>query len=675
MRRIHSLLVFILLGLICMESAGQRYVYPIATGTSWSREQFRTIDSLDRITLKAGASSSTSEILAFFDRFDERFETYHNYNDSIYVVKENAEEWMNLVNRRAERFAVIYNDNNNDIDLLMARFSGNNVPEIEYEALYYGLRRMYDGNIHDNYLVSRILEVLIPHYENLCDSEHLMLCYSVAGLINYELYRLGLPEKAALSAHYYFKALKLGDHFRDFSSPLNRYYFIASYVNLAVLHNEIGTITTQMAHRMGKEIPEMLSRTENARILKEDANLLHFATWANSLIKMKMMMSYISSGVDDRELFFDLYMDYHEACRHLGKGGVKDPNYRYYSILYYDDLLLRAYAGEISWDEALEGFLPLTDPDSKFSHSTLRVNYLYNLFISFQYVVERSSAPEDRKAALIREFVDILLDNFISSPHIQFPIERGMILSLISTNEGVLKCYDGPGRLRLLDRLLILGHPSTFIHQSMTAGLTEIFTSRMIDVNPEYFVGVPGYDCVEDVLGKRDSLISFASQAAYYHDIGKLTMMTLTDNCLRRLSTEELDIIRLHPQKSELYLKSYPSLQPYRDVLLGHHKSFLGLGYPESFNNRQSPYFPIINIVQICDCLDAATEVIGRNYHKPKDFDTVIKEFERDRAVIYDPVLVDAIKGDTVLYGALKYKLQTGRPQQYDRLISSLHDN
>ena len=131
----------------------------------------------------------------------------------------------------------------------------------------------------------------------------------------------------------------------------------------------------------------------------------------------------------------------------------------------------------------------------------------------------------------------------------------------------------------------------------------------------------------------------------------------------------------MHPQKSELYLKSYPSLQPYRDVLLGHHKSFLGLGYPESFNNRQSPYFPIINIVQICDCLDAATEVIGRNYHTPKDFDTVIKEFERDRAVIYDPVLVDTIKGDTVLYGALKYKLQTGRPQQYDRLISSLHDN
>ena len=110
-------------------------------------------------------------------------------------------------------------------------------------------------------------------------------------------------------------------------------------------------------------------------------------------------------------------------------------------------------------------------------------------------------------------------------------------------------------------------------------------------------------------------------------------------------------------------------------MLLGHHKSFLGLGYPESFNNRQSPYFPIINIVQICDCLDAATEVIGRNYHTPKDFDTVIKEFERDRAVISDPVLVDAIKGDAVLYGALKYKLQTGRPQQYDRLISSLHDN
>lgn len=675
MRRIHSLLAFILFGLICMESAGQRYVYPIATGVSWAREQFRIIDSLDRIRLKSGTSSSTSEILAFFDRFEERFETYHSYNDSIYVTKDNAAEWMNLVKRRAERFADIYNDNNSDIDLLMTRFSGNKVPEVEYEALYYGLRRMYDGNIHDNYLVSRILEILIPHYETLGDSEHLMLCYAVAGLVNYELYRLGLPEKAALSAHYYFKALKLGDHFKDFSSPLNRYYFIASYVNLAVLHSELGTISSRMAFRMGKEIRDLLSRKENRQILERDTKLLEFVIWADTVIKMKTLMSYVSTGETDPELFSALYEDYHQACRNLGEGGIKTPNYRYYSVLLYDDLLLKAYAGEISWDDALEGFLTPGDLDPNVSNSTVRINYLYNMFISFQYVVERSSAPADRKAALIREFVDNLLDNFISSPHIQFPIERGMILSLISTNEGVLKCYDRPGRHRLLDRLLILGHPSAFIHQSVTADLTEIMTSRMIELNPEYFVGVPGYSCVEDVLEKRDSLISFASQAAYYHDIGKLTMMTITDNCLRRLSTEELEIIRLHPQKSELYLNCYPSLQPYHDVLVGHHKTFLGLGYPASFNNRTSPYFPIVNLVQICDCLDAATEIIGRNYHTPKDFDTVLNEFERDKAVIYDPVLVDAIINDSVMYSKLKHKVQTGRPRQYERLISILHDN
>ena len=74
----------------------------------------------------------------------------------------------------------------------------------------------------------------------------------------------------------------------------------------------------------------------------------------------------------------------------------------------------------------------------------------------------------------------------------------------------------------------------------------------------------------------------------------------------------------------------------------------------------------------LCDCMDAATENIGRNYHTPKSFETLISEFEEGAGFHYDPVLINFIKQNPDLYRQLKQKVLLGRMDHYFQLFSTI---
>ena len=76
----------------------------------------------------------------------------------------------------------------------------------------------------------------------------------------------------------------------------------------------------------------------------------------------------------------------------------------------------------------------------------------------------------------------------------------------------------------------------------------------------------------------------------------------------------------------------------YRDIACGHHKFYNGQGgYPADFDNTASPERIMIDVVTLADCLDAATDCYGRNFHSAKTVDQVLEEFRRDSGVRYHP--------------------------------------
>ena len=70
-------------------------------------------------------------------------------------------------------------------------------------------------------------------------------------------------------------------------------------------------------------------------------------------------------------------------------------------------------------------------------------------------------------------------------------------------------------------------------------------------------------------------------------------------------------------------------------------------------------------MIHICDCLDAATDYLSRNYHRAKPFDVVLNELKAGRGTEYNPDMVDVILSDRELYNDLKMLTEQNRENIY----------
>lgn len=132
-------------------------------------------------------------------------------------------------------------------------------------------------------------------------------------------------------------------------------------------------------------------------------------------------------------------------------------------------------------------------------------------------------------------------------------------------------------------------------------------------------------------------------------------MLAIIETQHRPLTDEEFGIIRSHPNRGGQYLSIDEDLARYVDIARGHHKFYNGKGgYPNDFDNTASPERFMIDIITVCDCLDAATDQYGRNYHQAKTTDEVLAEFKRDAGVRYNPDIVRFILQDSVLRDTLR---------------------
>ena len=78
----------------------------------------------------------------------------------------------------------------------------------------------------------------------------------------------------------------------------------------------------------------------------------------------------------------------------------------------------------------------------------------------------------------------------------------------------------------------------------------------------------------------------------------------------------------------------------------------------------------LIDIITLSDCMQAATEHVGRNYKGEKNFDTVMAEFRRDAGTRYNPDLVKHIDANPQLALQLNDLLDDGWVEIYYNIYS-----
>ena len=218
-------------------------------------------------------------------------------------------------------------------------------------------------------------------------------------------------------------------------------------------------------------------------------------------------------------------------------------------------------------------------------------------------------------------------------------------------------------------------HPPTYVHINMVARFSQCMARHLLKLRPELFIGFPDCNTVEQVISSKERILRYTYNAALCHDIGKLFIIDIISMYGRNLLDSEFEIIKKHPEIGARIAAEHCSTKDYVDVIRAHHLWYdCSHGYPSDFDTFKSPYKTIIDIVLAADCLDAATDTIGRSYNKGKSFLEYEQEVIAGSGSHYAPFLPELFKVPQ-LREDIEYLLNEGRQKQYLETFRLLKSN
>jgi putative nucleotidyltransferase with HDIG domain len=135
------------------------------------------------------------------------------------------------------------------------------------------------------------------------------------------------------------------------------------------------------------------------------------------------------------------------------------------------------------------------------------------------------------------------------------------------------------------------------------------------------------------VLGLPEAEVDKIHVAAHLHDIGKIGVPDAILNKPDRLSKEEWEAIKKHPKTGADILSKSRHLNELKDIVLYHHESYDGKGYPSGLKGKEIPLGA--RIIAICDSIDAMTS--DRGYRKAYTLDYCYEEIKKNLGKMYDP--------------------------------------
>ncbi len=177
----------------------------------------------------------------------------------------------------------------------------------------------------------------------------------------------------------------------------------------------------------------------------------------------------------------------------------------------------------------------------------------------------------------------------------------------------------------------------------LLAGFVRAFTSA-IDAKDPYTCGHSDRVariavCLAKELGCDEQMINTLNLAGMLHDIGKIG---INDDVLHKpgkLSSEEFQHIKTHVDIGSRILRDLGNLKDVMPVVLYHHESWDGSGYPDGLEGEQIPL--AARIVAVADAYDAMSS--DRPYREGMSEEKIEKILRNGAGKQWDPQVVDAI--------------------------------
>jgi len=139
-------------------------------------------------------------------------------------------------------------------------------------------------------------------------------------------------------------------------------------------------------------------------------------------------------------------------------------------------------------------------------------------------------------------------------------------------------------------------------------------------------------------MGFSDQELVHVRRGALLHDIGKMGMPDRILLKPDKLTDEERELIRRHPDYAYQLLERITYLSAALDIPHCHHEKWDGTGYPRGLKGEEIPLGA--RIFMVVDAFDAMT--FDRPYSKAKPFDVAKAEIKRCSGKHFDPGVVTA---------------------------------
>lgn len=298
---------------------------------------------------------------------------------------------------------------------------------------------------------------------------------------------------------------------------------------------------------------------------------------------------------------------------------------------------------------------------------------ILKLLAPIEYIgtLDREHLTKEQEKEITGFYRDLIL-------HLHRLPQKGTQMYLLGDLANVIKTYiDVPGGMSFENFCLDLTaaiHPPTYVHVLSVADFTVCLTRHLLKQHPELFIGMPGYDTLEDVLKGTDDIIGFANHAALCHDIGKLFIVETIITYGRPLFDCEFGWIKTHSDIGANLLEQHETTRRYANVARGHHRWFNnGGGYPETYDFDAAPDKVMVAIVECADCMDASTDSVGRSYKTGKTLEDFIGEVQEGAGTRYAPYMAELLLIPEV-QSDLRKVLKGGRDENYRKAYRMLEE-
>ncbi len=587
-----------------------------------------------------------------FQAIKDNILEFGKLNDSLFHIM-SFDEWNLVFHDRSRRIRKIYESNEKNIEIIKTSMSlGLN--EEKCDVIYSILKKFKEEEIHDSGFTIPLMKELIDYYESVGDDIHLLFLYLNYGYEMMEYYlRMGDHSFDSIIHDCFYKVKEYRLKYDKLPIEHRNKIFIGYYNLVSALSDlipeyscDIIPLYREMLDFYNSSLFQSLDG-DNEDAMDEILYVVEAFLYGYS--------RYLWPESKARDEFFSLVKESLDTFDLLGE-----------DVKRVMGIILGYYNNEYDKNELFhrldlmnQEYLNMNLVYSGTEDSILEFCNWMDVTVSLREIIERLDISKKKKKNYIREITNPMLkyiDNVNYKDYTSYfdDVSSDLVKDLLPYLDG----FDE--KLDLIQKLIIKRQLITYIHSLMVKRISEEIAISILKnnkdlLNPLVDLGISGAD-----------MLDYIGIGAMIHDLGKCLTVGVINTQGRKLTLEEFYCIKLHPSRTLEFIGGDKDFEIYHDIMLGHHKWYDGTeGYPIDFDNTKTKYKIAIDIISISDSIDAATDIVGRNYTKGKSFDELLEELIKESGTRYNKDIVDIINQDEVLKEKLRYLTKEGREKVY----------